>query len=83
VILVHLQRNFNEQAQSSIPLFDNLWNQYVHYDIGSAPFTLSEDILEANSLMIMSNEKIVKFEKILSSLTEKCLLQLKFEGELS
>ena len=66
-----------------IPVFDQTWDQAVFYDISSMPFNLSEGIIVQNTRQLLMEESIVKFDKSLSTLTEKCLLKLTFDGELS
>lgn len=78
-----MQRNFNDGKQSKIPIFDSDWEQRVFYDISVEPFELSEDLLLKNTKNIVREGKIINFESVLANLTEKCLLKLTFEGEVS
>jgi hypothetical protein len=61
-----MQRNFNEGNESNIPLFDDEWEQRVFYDVSVEPFDLNEELLLKNTLNIVKEGHIIKFETILS-----------------
>jgi hypothetical protein len=55
----------------------------VYYDITHKPFMLTKDLLEKNIKKIVREESIFDFKNALGDLTEKCLLKLTYEGEIS
>ncbi len=83
ILLVHMQRNYNEKDYSSLPLFEN-WDHRVYYDIDPySKFNFSKNLLEKNIINIIKEESIADFKLLLGPLAEKCLLKLNFEGEIS
>jgi hypothetical protein len=55
----------------------------VFYDISPNPFDLSENIIMKNTRQLLKEESVVKFHQSLSTMTEKCLLKLTFDGEVT
>ena len=78
-----MQRNYNEKDFSSLPLFES-WGHRGYYDIDpKSSFDFSQQLLDKNILQIIQEEKIAEFRSLIGPLSEKCLLKLNFEGEIS
>lgn len=82
IILMHMQRNNPEGNNSSIPLFAG-WEQKVYYEIQEQQVSLIGDLLLKNTKQIIAQSTFIDFNSVISSLTEKCLLKLNYDGELS
>ena len=75
---MRMQRNNNNSAESSIPLFSG-WEQKVYYDIKEKNLSIIGKLLMKNTNQIIIENKLINLEQVISILTEKCLLKLYYD----
>ncbi len=75
--MIHMQRNYNEGDNSSLPLFEG-WTIKMYYDISVEPISIvnNMELIKDNIIDIIKRDHILEFYRVIGDLTEKCLLTL-------